>query len=90
MKELDFSIKEIDYLLQLKRQPISDQCNNDSTEFLTSKIDYIQQKITFYELAYQLLIKLKAAIQDNNYAENQTDVLLLIDQLSNYGLTEEK
>lgn len=90
LKELDFSIKEIDYLLQLKRQPISDQCNNDSTEFLTSKIDYIQQKITFYELAYQLLIKLKAAIQDNNYAENQTDLLLLIDQLSNYGLTEEK
>lgn len=90
LKELDFSIKEIDYLLKLKRQPISVQCNTNSTEFLTNKIDYIKQKITFYEMAYQLLIKLKATIQDNNYAENQTELLILIDQLSNYGLTEDK
>lgn len=86
LKELDFSIKEIHYLLELKRQPISIKCNNDSTEFLTNKIDYIKQKITFYETAYQLLLKLKTTIEHNNYAENQTELSILIDQLSYYGL----
>ncbi|WP_170923016.1 hypothetical protein A5821_002103 [Enterococcus sp. 7F3_DIV0205] len=86
LKELDFSIKEIHYLLELKRQLISIKCNNDSTEFLTNQIDYIKQKITFYETAYQLLLKLKTTIEHNNYAENQTELSILIDQLSYYGL----
>lgn len=88
LKELDFSIKEISYLIELKRQPISTQCNNDSTEFLTNKIDYIKQKITFYEVAYQLLLKLKTTIKDNKYAENQGELFALINQLSEYGLQE--
>ncbi|MBO0441021.1 MerR family transcriptional regulator [Candidatus Enterococcus ikei] len=86
LKELDFSIKEINYLLELKRQPISIQCNNDSTEFLTNKIDYIKQRITFFETAYHLLLKLKATIENNNYAENQAELFALMDQLSYYGL----
>ncbi|MGX7150112.1 MerR family transcriptional regulator [Enterococcus ureasiticus] len=89
LKELDFSLKEICYLLELKRQPISTQCNNDSTEFLTTKIDHIKQKIAFYEMAYQLLLKLKATIKDNNYAENQAELFCLIDRLFDYGLQEE-
>ncbi|MGX7243830.1 MerR family transcriptional regulator [Enterococcus quebecensis] len=90
LKELDFSIKEISYLLELKRQPISSHCNNNSTEFIANKIDFIKQKMTFYEMAYQLLLKLKATIENNNYAKNQAELFDLIDQLSTYGLKEEK
>lgn len=88
LKELNFSIKEINYLLELKRQPISTQCNDESTDFLTDKINYIKQKISFYEVSYKLLLKLKATIQDNNYVENQAELFALIDQLSNHGIKE--
>lgn len=88
LKELDFSIKEINYLLKLKRQPISTQCNDESTDFLTDKINYIKQKISFYEVSYKLLLKLKSTIQDNNYVENQAELFALIDQLSNHGIKE--
>ncbi|EOL45177.1 MerR family transcriptional regulator [Enterococcus caccae] len=88
LKELDFSIKEINYVLELKRQPTSTQCNNDSTNFLTKKINYIEQKIAFYELSHKLLVKLRTTIEENNYTENQAELFALINQLSNYGLKE--
>ncbi|MGX7264665.1 MerR family transcriptional regulator [Enterococcus crotali] len=90
LKELDFSIKEISYVLELKRQPTSTQCNNDSTDFLKNKINYIEQKIAFYEVSHKLLVKLNNTIKDNNYIENQAELFALIDQLSNYGLKEIK
>ncbi|MEI5993758.1 MerR family transcriptional regulator [Candidatus Enterococcus mansonii] len=86
LKELDFSIKEIHYLLTLKRQPISTACNKESTAFLTNKITVIQQKITFYEMAYQLLLKLKNTVEENKYEENQAELFTMIDQLARYGL----
>ncbi|ALS02614.1 hypothetical protein ATZ33_14890 [Enterococcus silesiacus] len=90
LKELDFSIKEISYVLALKRQPVSTQCNDDSIDFLTNKINYIEQKIAFYEVSYKLLLKLKTIIKYNNYTKNQAELFALIDQLSNYGLKDVK
>jgi len=90
LKELDFSLKEINYVLALKRLPTSTQCNNDSTVFLENKINYIEQKIAFYEVSHKLLLKLKTTIKDSNYTKNQAELFALIDQLSNYGLKEIK
>lgn len=83
LKELDFSIKEIQYLLELKRQPISIECNTDSTRFITDKLEYIEQKIAFYTLAYQLLSKLRSTVAENNYEKNQVALFTFIDSLTN-------
>ena len=86
LKALDFSIKEISYVLELKRRPISIQCNDDSTKFLINKIDFIKKKIDFYEMAYQLLLKINTTIENNSYVEQHAELFSLIDQLASYGL----
>lgn len=70
LKQLDFSLDEIKFLLSLEKQPISSQCNDISIKMFQDKIIHIENKILFLQMASQQLYKVKELIENNQYMQN--------------------
>jgi len=71
LKQLDFTIKEIQQLLILKDEPISTACNNSTVLLFEQKIIKLEAKIQFYKQALKLLKNVKELVSEEKYIENK-------------------
>ena len=81
LKQLGFTIKEIQQLLILKDEPISTECNNSTVWLIEQKISTIDEKIQFYEQASKTLKKVKELIKEERYTENKVVIEELLFEL---------
>ena len=81
LKQLGFTIKEIQHLLILKDEPISAECNNSTVWLIEQKISTIDEKIQFYEQASKTLKKVKELIKEERYTENKVVIEELLFEL---------
>lgn len=58
LKQLEFSLDEIRFLLSLEKKPISSECNEATVRLFQDKIIQIENKMTFLQIAIQQLTKL--------------------------------
>ncbi|MGM0834699.1 MAG: MerR family transcriptional regulator [Bacillota bacterium] len=80
LKELGFTLKEIQHVFTLKNKAISTSCNNSTVMFLDEKIIKLEEKIKFYQQAVRLVQTLKELISDEKYLQNKEVIEELIDQ----------
>ncbi|ALA53580.1 MerR family transcriptional regulator [Shouchella clausii] len=78
LKQLGFTIKEIQQLLILKGKAISAECNLSTTSLLEQKVSDIEEKIQFYQHALKVLQTIKELIEGEKYAENKAIIEELI------------
>jgi len=71
LKQLGFTIKEIQQLLILKDEPISTACNNSTVLLFEQKIIKLEAKIQFYKQALKLLKNVKELVSEEKYIENK-------------------
>jgi len=71
LKQVGFTIKEIQQLLQLKGKPISVECNVNSVGLFQDKIANVEEKIEFYRFAIEALKTAEELIRNGKYAENE-------------------
>lgn len=81
LKQADFSLQEIRYLLTLEQQPVSQECNVASTLMFTQKIEDIERKIKFYEITLQVLKAANGYMEQGKYAENQAKIDELVEDV---------
>lgn len=78
LKQLGFTIKEIQQLLRLKDQPLSSDCNSSTVSLFEQKITNIEEKIQFYQQALNVLQKIKDLMAEKKYEENKEIIEELI------------
>lgn len=78
LKQLGFTIKEIQQLLLLRDESISTECNNSTVLLFEQKIVKIEERITFYQQAVKLLQTVKALVNEEKYIENKAVIEELI------------
>lgn len=71
LKQLGFTIKEIQQLFLLRNQPISTECNVSTVSLLDQKIINLEEKIQFYQKALQVVHKIKGLIAEDIYIKNK-------------------
>lgn len=71
LKQVGFTIKEIQQLVNLKGKPISEECNVNSVELFQEKIEHVKEKIEFYRFAIEALKTAEELIRSGNYGENE-------------------
>lgn len=71
LKQLGFTIKEIQQLLILKDEPISTECNNSTVLLFEQKIIKLEGKIQFYKQASKSLKNVKELVNEEKYIENK-------------------
>ena len=81
LKQLGFTIKEIQQLLLLKAEPISTECNSSTVLLFEQKIIKLEEKIQFYKQASKLLQTVKELINEEKYVENKAVIKNLILEL---------
>ena len=81
LKQLGFTIKEIQQLLLLKAEPISTECNSSTVLLFEQKIIKLEEKIQFYKQASKLLQTVKELINEEKYVENKAVIENLILEL---------
>ena len=78
LKQLGFTIKEIQQLVLLKTKPISKECNSSTVLLFEQKIMNIEEKIQFYQQALKVLQQVKELMNEEKYAENEEIIEELI------------
>ncbi len=87
LKQLGFTLKEIQQLLILKGKPISTDCNNSTVVLVEQKIKKLEDNIQLYQQALKVLIRVKELINEDRYLENKTDIEeLMLDLFNNIHL----
>lgn len=77
-KQLGFSLQEIKALLLLGEKPISNECNVTTATLFNDKIQYLERKIEFFSTAIQALQKSRDLMNHGKYAENKSEIELLL------------
>ena len=70
LKQLDFSLDEIKYLLYLEKKPSSPECNAISSNMFQEKIAQLESKISFLQMARLQLNEVKELMENNQYMQN--------------------
>lgn len=78
LKELGFTLKEIQQLLILRDEAISTSCNNSTVLLLDEKIIKLEGKIQFYQQALKVVQTLKELVSEEKYLENKEVIEELI------------
>lgn len=81
LKQVGFTIKEIQQLLILKAKPISTECNSETVSLFDQKIQNIQDKVRFYQQALNVLQTVKGLMNEEGYEENKEIIEELIVEL---------
>jgi MerR family transcriptional regulator, Zn(II)-responsive regulator of zntA len=81
LKELGFTLKEIQQLLVLRDEPISTECNNSTVYLFEQKIEKLEEKIQFYQRALNLMRTVNELVNEEKYKENKAVVEELISVL---------
>ncbi|MDN8589186.1 MarR family transcriptional regulator [Chryseobacterium mucoviscidosis] len=71
LKQLGFTIKEMQQLLILRDQSISTECNDATVWLLNQKITKLEEKIQFYQQALQVVQTIKELASEAVYSENK-------------------
>ncbi len=78
LKQLEFSLDEIRFLLSLEKKPISSECNEATVRLFQDKIIQIENKMTFLQIAIQQLNQVKQLIENNQYQQNYHKIQRLV------------
>lgn len=83
LKQLGFTLKEIQQILVLRNEAITTDCNNSAVLLLNQKIVKLEEKIHFYQQALKVVQTIKELVHEENYIENKEvieELLLLFFQ----------
>lgn len=83
LKQLGFSIKEIQQLLVLSAESITPECNKASVGLFDQKNSKLEDKIEFYQQALTVLQTIKELVKEEKYIENKTEIEELISGVYN-------
>lgn len=78
LKQLGFTIKEIQQLLILSDESVSLKCNNSTVLLLNKKIMNLEEKIQFYQQAFKVVQTVKELVNEEKYLENKAVIEELI------------
>ena len=81
LKQLRFSLLEIQLLLTLDQQPLTDECNDSSASLLAQKITAVEKQIEFYVVALQSLKLAEGLIRDEKYEANKSKIDVAIEEM---------
>ncbi len=81
LRQLGFTLQEINYLLTLERKPISTECNEETVQLFTAKIAHIEQLMHFYQHARQSLQLTKTLMADGQFKNNKEKINSLIEDM---------
>ncbi len=81
LKQVGFSLKEVQRLLTIGAQPISAECNDESVQLFEHKLEGIRQKIQFWEKAYGTLEEIKELMSDGKFKENASFIEQMIQDI---------
>lgn len=81
LKQLRFSLQEIQMLLTLDHQPLSDECNDSSASLFSQKITAVEKQIEFYVIALQSLKLAEGLIRDGKYEANKSKIDVAIEEM---------
>lgn len=79
LKQLEFSLEEIKFLLSLEKRPISSECNEETVNMFQNKIDQIENKIAFLKIASKQLGQVKQLMENNQYQQNYHKIQRLVE-----------
>jgi len=79
LRQLGFTLQEINYLLTLDQKPISTKCNEETVQLFSAKIDHIEQLMHFYQHALQSLQLTKTLMANGQFKNNQEKINSLIE-----------
>ncbi|MDU4694511.1 MULTISPECIES: MerR family transcriptional regulator [Paenibacillus] len=75
LKQLGFTIKEIQQLFQLRVIPsLSTECKDTTVSLLNQKIRRLEEKIQFYQRALKVVQTMKVLASEVEYLENIDDI----------------
>ena len=80
LKQLGFTLSEINELNTLEKKEISTSCNVAAVSLISLKMQQLTNKIEYYQHALQTLQNVKHLIHEEKYKENQ--------QIINDSITE--
>lgn len=83
LKQLGFSLKEIEQLTQLKSQEITAECNEITVALFDEKSQQLANKISFYKQAINTLQLITQLMGNQQYESNQNQIEQSINQLFN-------
>ncbi|AZK45643.1 MerR family transcriptional regulator [Paenibacillus lentus] len=89
LKQLGFTIKEIQQSLILRDRSISTECKDATTLLLNQKIMNLEEKIRFYQQALRVVQAIKELASEVKYSENIEDIENLLLGLFQQGLKGE-
>ena len=81
LKQLRFSLLEIQLLLTLDQQPLTDECNDSSASLFAQKITAVEKQIEFYVVALQSLKLAEGLIRDGKYEANKSKIEVAIEEM---------
>ena len=81
LKQLRFSLLEIQLLLTLDQQPLTDECNDSSASLFAQKIIAVEKQIEFYTIALQSLNLAEGLIRDGKYGANKSKIDVAIEEM---------
>lgn len=79
LKQLEFSLEEIRFLLSLQKKPISSECNEIAVNMFQNKINQIENKIAFLKIASKQLDQVKQLVENNQYQQNYDKIQRLVE-----------
>ncbi|MGX0911484.1 MerR family transcriptional regulator [Staphylococcus caprae] len=75
LKKLNLQLKDIAYVIDLFKQPISKNCNNKTLNYLDQLIEQIKLDIERQKLILKRLESVKFLSKDMNYEKNKNLIL---------------
>ncbi|AFH62815.1 MerR family transcriptional regulator [Paenibacillus caseinilyticus] len=78
LKQLGFTIKEIQQLLILRDNSISTECKDTTVLLLNQKIMKLEERIQFYQQALKVVQTIKELANEVTYLENKEDIEKLL------------
>lgn len=81
LRQLGFTLQEIQQLLALEQKPISATCNQQTVQLFSSKITNIEQQLIFYNQALQSLHLAQTLMAEGKYGENKEAMALQIEAM---------
>ncbi|NGZ76561.1 MerR family transcriptional regulator [Saccharibacillus alkalitolerans] len=79
LKQLGFTIKEIQQLLILREDPaLSAECKDKTVSLLDRKIMNLEERIRFYQQALKVVQAIKELASEVKYSENIEDIERLV------------
>ena len=81
LKQLGFSIQEIQLLLTLDQRPLTNECNDSSASLFAQKITAVEKQIEFYVVALQSLKLAEGLIREGKYEANKSKIEAAIEEM---------